>query len=67
MVLEKIFTSIYQDVYRLSPGVLILVNKFETYGSLADFDMRPYAKSEYLKEITEDQVDDFESNVTSFA
>ena len=54
---EKIFSSVYQDVYRLHYGVIFLVNKFATIQySLKEFKNKRYYDSEYLRVLTEDAV-----------
>lgn len=58
MKTEKIFSSIYQDVYRLFYGVLLLVNKFNTVGcDASNFKTKQYYPSKYLRVLKEDAID----------
>ena len=57
MTTEKIFTSIYQDVYRLHYGVVFIVNKFTSIKySLKDYSTKQYYGTEYLRMLTEPAV-----------
>lgn len=55
MTADKIYSSVYQDVYRIHAGVIFLVNKFtRVYYSLKDFPNKKYHNSNYLCVLTED-------------
>lgn len=51
---EKIFSSIYQDVYRISAGVIFLVNKFSCIRTPVVGKVKKYKGSKYLRVLTED-------------
>jgi len=52
---EKIYSSVYQDVYRIVKGVMLVVNKFTSIRySFKDYATRRYYDSEYLRVLEED-------------
>lgn len=58
MEVEQIYSSVYQDVYRFSTGVVLLVNKFNTYAcNSKGFKTKRYYSSNYLKVLQEDNQD----------
>ena len=55
---DKIFSSIYQDVYRIHSGVLVLVNKFSTVKfPVFGVKIKRYYNSKYLRVLDEDYKD----------
>lgn len=59
MTANKIYSSVYQDVYRIHTGVIFLVNKFtQVYYSLKDVPNKRYYNSEYLRILTDNAINE---------
>ena len=59
MATEKVYTSIYQDVYRICPGVMLLVDKFVQINYPLDkYKQKKYFESPYLKKLDEPVVNE---------
>ena len=59
MTADKIYSSVYQDVYRIHTGVIFLVNKFtQVYYSLKDVPNKRYYNSEYLRILTDNAINE---------